>query len=75
MKYRRRILINTKYMEDIIDSSNGKEEWIETKIVCDMLNDIENELDKINNSLDKISGLTEIDNIKDDLSAILDKLY
>lgn len=65
------------FYSDLVDYGydDNKEELIPQSTVENVINDIESDVDEIEALLDNISGLTEIEEIKDKVKELAEKLY
>lgn len=77
MKYREQIYRESLQYSDLVDAGfdNNKEELIPKNVVSEIIDDIELEINDIIHNLESISGLTEIDEIKEKIYKLSEKLY
>lgn len=75
-KYRNEALDGYTY-DDLAEYgyANNKESLIPESIIESVINDIESDVNEIRNMLDDIKGLSEIDEVKEKLSSLSQKLY
>ena len=65
------------FYSDLVDYGydDNKEELIPQSTVESVINDIESDVDEIESLLDSILGLTEVDEIKEKVKELAEKLY
>lgn len=65
------------FYSDLVDYGydDNKEELVPQSTVESVINDIESDVDEIEALLNNISGLTEIEEIKDKVKELAEKLY
>ena len=75
-KYRNKALDGYTY-NDLIEYGydDNKENLIPESTVKSVIDDIESDVNEIEALLDSISGLTEVDEIKDKVKELAEKLY
>lgn len=80
---------NTNYREQIdkeayqygdladyeFDEFDDREEFIPKSVVIQIIDEIESDINDINHKLEPINGLTEVDEIKEQVSELSTKLY